>query len=208
MTKTAREVTKNYNIIMVNDGSPDASLEIALRLQKKDSKIIVVDLSRNFGHHKAIMAGLEHAKGDKVFLIDCDLEEEPELLKEFYNVQKKKKCDVVFGVVTKRKKGWILDKLSNMALYLYKFLSDINSPKNQATIRLMTAEYVKSLLEFHERELFLEGLFYLTGYNQVFINFDKKSKNDTSYTLPKRIGLFVTALCSFSSKPLVYMFYC
>lgn len=80
----AKEITDNYEIIFVNDGSPDDSLDIAISLYEEDKKVRIVDLSRNFGHHKAIMTGLAYAKGDLVFLIDCDLEEEPELLIKFY----------------------------------------------------------------------------------------------------------------------------
>src|SRR3972149_2693244 len=76
----AGKITSDYEIVFVNDGSPDDSLEVALSIPKKDPRVTVVDLSRIFGHHKAIMTGLNYARGERVFLIDCDLEEEPELL--------------------------------------------------------------------------------------------------------------------------------
>src|SRR3989304_393804 len=79
-TDAIREVTNDYEIILVNDGSPDDSLEVALSLYEQDEKVRVIDLSRNFGHHKAMMTGLAHAKGDLVFLLDSDLEEDPGLL--------------------------------------------------------------------------------------------------------------------------------
>ena len=207
ITKAALAITDRYDIIMVNDGSPDDSLNIALELQKTDPRLTIIDLSRNFGHHNAIMAGLEHAEGELVFLIDCDLEEDPDLLRKFYITQQDEQCDVVFGIVCKRKKRWLVNQISNIALNLYKKLSDIKSPKDQATIRLMTLRYVKSLLEFPEKELFLEGLFYLTGYTQIGVSIEKQLRNTSSYTLSKRIRLFVTALSSFSNAPLVYMFY-
>jgi len=83
ITNTALKITGDYEIIFVNDGSKDDSLEKAVSLFQKDDRIKVIDLSRNFGHHRAIMTGLSHARGDYVFLIDSDLEEEPELLEEF-----------------------------------------------------------------------------------------------------------------------------
>ena len=83
-TESARELVEDdYEIILVNDGSPDNSLGMAIKLSEEDSHLVVVDLSRNFGHHKAMMAGLAHAKGEKIFLIDSDLEEEPEWLLGF-----------------------------------------------------------------------------------------------------------------------------
>ncbi|MFQ5442623.1 MAG: glycosyltransferase, partial [Thermodesulfobacteriota bacterium] len=82
--KEAARITKSFEIIFVNDGSPDESLDIALSLHKKDKRVSVVDLSRNFGHHRAMMTGLSYATGELVFLVDCDLEEEPELLGTFH----------------------------------------------------------------------------------------------------------------------------
>ena len=79
----AERVTSDFEIILVNDGSPDNSLEIALSLYRKDARVRIVDLSRNFGHHKAMMTGLIHARGDLVFLLDSDLEEAPEFLRRF-----------------------------------------------------------------------------------------------------------------------------
>ena len=76
-------LTDDYEIVLVNDGSPDDSLDVAARLFARDPHVRVVDLARNFGHHKAMMTGLAHARGDLVFLIDSDLEEEPELLRRF-----------------------------------------------------------------------------------------------------------------------------
>ena len=79
----AAKITEDFEIVFVNDGSPDNSLELALAARKADPRVKVVDLSRNFGHHKAIMAGLAHSRGERVFLIDVDLEEPPELLGAF-----------------------------------------------------------------------------------------------------------------------------
>src|SRR5713226_2259592 len=81
---SAEKLTNSFEIILVNDGSPDNSLEIALSIYEKDQRVKVIDLSRNFGHHKAMMTGLARAQGELVFLLDSDLEEEPELLESFY----------------------------------------------------------------------------------------------------------------------------
>ena len=86
----------------MNDGSPDDSLDIALRIRDRDPRVRVVDLSRNFGHHKALMTGLAHARGDLVFLIDCDLEEDPEWLLRFHEAMTRRGADVVYGVQTEQ----------------------------------------------------------------------------------------------------------
>ncbi|MCK5847885.1 MAG: glycosyltransferase family 2 protein, partial [Caldisericia bacterium] len=109
-------LTNNYEIIFVNDGSPDTSLEITKSLLKKDRHIKILDLSRNFGHHKAIMTGLAESNGDLVFLIDCDLEEEPELLSDFFLKMQTASCDVVYGIQEKRKGKWF-EKLSGSLFY-------------------------------------------------------------------------------------------
>ena len=107
-SKAAKElVADDYEIILVNDGSPDDSLEIAVKLTKeKKPHLIVVDLSRNFGHHKAMMTGLAHATGEQIFLIDSDLEEEPEWLIEFAQAMMSDSSDVVYGVQQTRKGRW------------------------------------------------------------------------------------------------------
>src|SRR4051812_19189964 len=86
VSRAAAAVASDYEIVLVNDGSPDPSLDIALQLLASDPRIRILDLSRNFGHHKAMMTGLSHARGDLVFLIDPDLEEEPEVLVDFHRL--------------------------------------------------------------------------------------------------------------------------
>ena len=107
VSSEAAKLTGDYEILFVNDGSPDESLAIALSLREADPHVKVVDLSRNFGHHKAMMTGLRHARGKRVFLIDCDLEEEPELLGRFDAVlAANPQADVVYGVQSARKGAW------------------------------------------------------------------------------------------------------
>src|SRR4051812_4861739 len=99
----AAEITADCEIIYVNDGSPDGALGAALRLREEDDRVTVVDLSRNFGHHRALMVGLSYSNGDFVFMIDVDLEEEPELLRAFYARFVETGADSVYGVQSERK---------------------------------------------------------------------------------------------------------
>lgn len=152
---------------MVNDGSPDQSLELAVELAGQDEHVVVVDLSRNFGHHKAMMTGLAHASGDLVFLIDCDLEESPEWLTEFADTMEEKQCDVVYGVQQQRKGGWF-ERVSGQCFWsLFNTLSDISLPANIVTARLMTRRYVEALLQHQEREVFMAGLWHITGMTKL-----------------------------------------
>lgn len=207
VSEAAANCGSEYEIVLVNDGSPDASLDIARRLMDEDARIRVVDLARNFGHHQAIMTGLAHARGERVFLIDCDLEEEPELLPAFAAEMDATGADVVFGVQAARK-GRIIERLGGSVFYrLFNALSDQPIPSNLVTVRLMSRRYVDALLRFDERELFLGGIWAITGFDQRAVTIRKGARKETTYTLRRRIALFVNAITSFSSKPLVLVFW-
>lgn len=203
----ATELTSEYEIIFVNDGSPDNSLDVALSIHSRDSRVRVVDLSRNFGHHKAMMTGLSHVRGDLVFLLDSDLEEEPELLRMFYETLRRTNADVVFGVQKKRK-GKLFEQISG-ALYfkVFNLFSTYPIPPNHITARLMTREYVAALVAHQEREFVMSGLWVLTGFNQVPLVVTKHSKAKSAYGFRRKIAHLVNAITSFSSKPLVLIFY-
>ncbi|MBE7386053.1 MAG: glycosyltransferase family 2 protein [Leptolyngbya sp. SIO1E4] len=203
----AEKLTDNYEIIFVNDGSPDDSLETAILFYKEDLKVRVLDLSRNFGHHKAMMTGLASARGELVFLIDCDLEEEPELLSVFYRKRIELNCDVVYGVQKKRKGKWFERVTGEVYYWLLNKLSGINFPKNIVTARLMTRHYVKSLLRHREREVYIAALWHITGYHQSPLYIAKHSKGKTTYSFFKKLDFFINSITSFSDRPLKVIFY-
>lgn len=203
----ARKLTESYEIILVNDGSPDNSLEIAVALVDRDPHVRVVDLSRNFGHHKAMMTGLEHARGKQVFLIDCDLEEEPELLLRFDQEKKQARADVVYGVQEVRKGGFVERMGGKVFFFLFNLMSTDTIPANIVTARLMSRRYVDSLLLHREREILIGGLWAITGYHQVPVMIVKRHKGSTTYSFGRRLNYFVNGIISFSNKPLVYVFY-
>jgi putative glycosyltransferase len=206
-SNAAKQITADYEIILVNDGSPDKSLEIAISIHLKDERVRVIDLSRNFGHHRAIMTGLAHAHGDLVFLLDSDLEEEPELLLEFYETFKATKADVVFGV-QRRRKGDFFERISG-ALYfkVFNLLSTHSIPANHITARLMTGRYVAALTQHQEREFVMSGLWALTGFDQVPVFVTKHHTSPSAYNLRRKFAHLVNAITSFSNKPLIFIFY-
>lgn len=208
VSESARKITSDYEIIFVNDGSPDESAMIALGFHENDEHVKVIDLSRNFGHHKAIMAGLRHAEGEKIFLINCDVEESPENLSRFYEkFAEDTTADVVYGMLEARKGGLLNKSLGYVFYSLLNWFSGLKLDSRMAFSRLMTRRYVKSLLRFGESELFLPGLWYLTGYKQVPIIISSYYKGKTTYTLRKKVSLLVNAVTSFSDKPLIFIFY-
>lgn len=200
-------VLDDYEIILVNDGSPDSSLDIAINLFGYDSHVVVVDLSRNFGHHKAMMTGLAHVKGELVFLIDSDLEEEPEWLVSFAQQMKKDHCDVVYGVQERRKGNWF-ERWSGQWFYrFFKALTGLALPENVVTARLMSRRYVDALLCHQEREVFMAGLWHITGFDQRPLVINKHSTSETTYTFRRKMSLLVNSVTSFSNAPLVSIFY-
>ncbi len=196
-----------FELILVNDGSPDDSLEIAVEISNRDSRVTIVDLSRNFGHHKAMMAGLAESCGDHVFLVDSDLEEEPELLEQFSSLMNIEKCDVVYGVQSNRRdKG--LSKIFGLLFYkIFRFLTRVNQPDNILTARLMTRRYVDALLLHGESEINIGGLWVITGFEQRSLEVKKHQTSNTTYSFSSRLSHLVNAVTSFSSAPLVFVFY-
>jgi len=203
----AQRITGDYELILVNDGSTDDSLEIALSLYEKDARVTVVDLSRNFGHHKAIITGLGHAKGHLVFLIDCDLEEEPELLGVFHEELQRSGADVVYGVQQARKGGFF-ERLTGSLFYrMLNLFSSYPVPPNAIAARLMTKRYVENLVQHRDREVFLAGLWAITGFEQVPVTVEKRHKGTSTYGLGRKLSVVVNSITSFSTKPLVFIFY-
>ena len=207
VSKVVQKYSDEYEIIFVNDGSPDHSLEMTLELVDHDRRVSVIDLSRNFGHHKAMMTGLNHAQGKLIYLIDCDLEEEPELFDDFHKTLCESEADVVYGIQESRKGSWIEKVTGELFYKLFNLLSNWPIPNNVTTIRLMSKRYVASLIQHRDREVFIAGLWAITGYKQIPITIQKKSKGSSSYTIRRKLSLFLNSITSFSNKPLIYISY-
>lgn len=205
---TLKQISEDSEIIFVNDGSPDGCVQKVLELQRQDSSIVLIDLSRNFGHHQAIMTGLQHVSGDYVFLIDADLEEDPELLLTFFNqIQEDKTIDVVYGVQEKRK-GNINERITGSIFYkILNMLTKINYPANTLTARLMKRDYVASVTKFEEKAIDIWAIFVLAGFNQKGVSVEKKSKGESTYTFSKRLAMGVESITSFSHRPLYFIFF-
>jgi len=197
----------NYEIVLVNDGSPDDSLAYALEQRETTAELVVVDLSRNFGHLAAMQAGLQASRGQLVFLIDSDLEVSPLVLPAFHEKLKESRVDMVFGYQEARKGGWLEQWSGGLFYKGFNFLSDIKIPENIATERVMTRRFVQALLQMGDRNLFLGGMLTWTGFEQIGIPLAKTlRKGPSTYTLARRLSLMVNAVSSFSSRPLLLLF--
>jgi putative glycosyltransferase len=206
ISAVAGAITDDFEIVMVDDGSPDESLQVARRLAAADSRVKVIELSRNFGHHKAMMTGLDAAQGEFVFLIDVDLEEEPELLAQFWSTLFREDADVVYGFQTTRK-GHVLERLGGaLHWWVIRRLSSYPIPQNLVTARLMKRVYVRSLLLHREQKTAIGGLWAITGYRQLGVPVTKRSRGESSYSLGRRIAAGFEGITSFSEKPLILVF--
>ena len=199
----AAQITPSFEIVLVNDGSPDDSLDKALALLAEFPQLRIVDLSRNFGHHFALMTGLEQSRGELVFLIDSDLEEAPELLLPLWK-ELDEATDSICGVQEQRK-GARIERASGIFYKLFNLLSPLPIPENHLTARVMRRPYVDALVSFKERELFLGGIMAAAGFRQKQIPLPKVSRGTTTYTLGHRAAVFINAVTSFSSLPLFYL---
>ena len=175
-------------------------------MQARYDALTVVDLSRNYGHHPAILAGLAQARGERVFLLDCDLEERPEWIADLQALMDREQADVVYGQQRARKGGLFEAATGSLFYRLFNWLSETKVPASWTTARLMSRRYVDALLQFGERELFLGGTFVLAGFRQLPFLVDKGSRTTSTYSLRKRLILFVNALASFSPRPLHLIF--
>jgi len=195
----------DYEIVLVNDGTPDDALDIALGEQKKNPRIRVVDLSRNFGHHPAIMTGLRQARGAYVFLIDIDLEEPPELLGEFWQtLHSEADIDLVGGIQEMRLGSTHERYAGDVAWRFMRRLSPTDMPVNTLIARLMTRRFVDALTSHDEELVFLSALCAGAGFKQRYIPVQKTDTGETTYTFRRKLNHMMNGITASSTKPLVW----
>ena len=205
ISKVLKELD-NYEseIIIVNDGSKDKTLQIIEELAQKDSKLKVISFSRNFGHQAAVTAGLKETKGDAIVIIDADMQDPPELIKDMISLWEQGN-DVIYAVREKRK-GESMFKLLSAKMF-YKILynmSDVKIPKDTGDFRLADRKVVDVINALPEHNKYLRGLFSWTGFNQKPIKYsrDERKYGKTKYPLKKMLKLAFDGIISFSNKPL------
>ncbi len=203
----AERVCPSFELVFVDDGSPDESAETVRELLREDPRVVLVELSRNFGHHHAALAGLAHARGKRVFLIDVDLEESPEWLEEFAAQMGTSGVDVVYGVNRVRRGAFVRKQIGGWFWSLFNLLSETKIPRNPCTVRLMSRRYVDALMRLPDRNLFLAGSFAWLGFRQEARPVEKGIRPTRSSYGPLRLAsLFVDAITSFTSYPLSLIF--
>lgn len=192
-----------YEIIMVDDGSTDQSWQIIKRLHENDPRLKGISFSRNFGHHIAITAGLDHAQGQIVSLMDGDLQDPPEEIIKLYK-KFKEGYDLVYGLRIERQDNFFRKLSSYFFWNTIRSLSGFDIPKNQSMLRIMNKKYVDNFKKFTERNRFLAGLFAWTGFKQTFVKIEHAPRfaGRSKYNFWKMLRLTFNAVSSFSFFPL------
>lgn len=205
--EAADKITSSFEIVIVDDGSPDDSLAIAIRLARGDPRIKVVELSRNFGHHRALMTGMAQASGQYCFLIDSDLEEPPELIGEFWQRRVETGMDVIYGYQSERGGDLTRRVSGEVAYWIFRLLTAHEIPRNHITVRLMVRSYVDALLMHKEQMTAIGGLWVITGFRQQGIPVAKGTRGRSTYSFRKRWMVLIDSIASFSETPLIGIFY-
>ena len=194
----------DYEIIFINDGSKDKTLELLEKISLKDKNVKIISFSRNFGHQNAVTAGLKYVIGDVVVIIDADLQDPPE---EIPNMIKywEKGYDVIYGK-RKSRAGESKFKLFTAKMF-YKtlnMLSDTEIPQNTGDFRVVDRKVVDTINKLPEHNKFLRGLFSWVGYNQFAYEYERKERfaGTTKYPLKKMLKLATDGIIGFSTKPI------
>jgi dolichol-phosphate mannosyltransferase len=193
-----------FELVLVDDGSTDSSPSILERLATADSRVRVVYLSRNFGHQTALTAGLDHARGDAVVMLDADLQDPPELIPRMLD-HWRRGCDVVYAVREQRE-GESRFKLATARWFyrLFDKLAQVELQQNSGDFRLLDRRPLDALLSMRERNRFLRGMTVWVGYTQAAVPYsrDPRYAGETKYTLSKMLRFSLDAISSFSHRPL------
>jgi dolichol-phosphate mannosyltransferase len=173
---TLRRLPYDYEIIFVNDASTDCSLEILLRERENNPRIKILNMSRRFGIHPCVMAGLNAARGDAVVYMDSDLQDPPEMIEQLV-AEWQRGADIVH---TKRRKRlgehWLKMAITKLAYRVIDLLSDVRIPSNCGDFKLLSRKALNELLKLQEKNPFMRGLTYWIGFRQVFVEYDRQPR--------------------------------
>ncbi len=193
-----------YELVFVNDGSRDGTLDILERIAVNDRNVKVLSFSRNFGHQVAVTAGIDKAKGNAIIIIDADLQDPPELMPEMLKLWEQG-YEVVYAKRKKRKGESAFKRISARMFYIVlDKLSDTRIPLDTGDFRLIDAKVADELRRMQEKNRFLRGMISWIGFKQIPIEYEREERfaGETKYPLKKMIKLALDGIISFSSKPL------
>jgi dolichol-phosphate mannosyltransferase len=204
VVETMARTEGTWELVCVNDGSRDRSLQLLLDLRAQDSRVKILDFSRNFGHQIAITAGADFAEGDAVIVMDADLQDPPEVILRM--IEKWREGFEVVYAVRSRRQGETWFKLFTASLF-YRFLqrvADVDIPLDAGDFRLMDRRVVLAMRQLREKHRFMRGLSSWVGFRQTPLEYERAERfaGETKYPLAKMLRLANTAITSFSYLPL------
>lgn len=204
------KINSNIEYIFINDGSKDNSINLIKKLAEKDDNVKYINFSRNFGHQIAVTAGLDKAVGDRIVIIDADLQDPPELIIEMYQ-----KMDEGFEVVYAKRKArkgesWLKKFTAKMFYRILKSITSVNIPVDTGDFRIMDRKIVDALKQMPEQQKFLRGQISWIGFNQTYVEYERDERNagETGYTYKKMIRFALDGITSFSNFPLKFASIC
>ncbi len=205
VTGVIKEIKEyDYEIIFINDGSKDKTLEILENISKEDRKVKIISFSRNFGHQAAVTAGLKYVTGDTVVIMDADLQDPPELIPDMLK-KWEEGYEVIYGKRKTRDGESAFKLFTAKAFYTtLNKLSDVEIPKDTGDFRLVDRKVVDVINALPEHNKFLRGLFSWVGFKQYAYEYERKERfaGKTKYPLKKMLKLAQDGILSFSTKPL------
>ena len=209
ISKVLNAVDYHWEIVYVNDGSIDRTNKIIKQIHAKESNTALIDFTRNFGKEVALTAGLDHAKGDAVVVIDADLQDPPELIKEFIKYWEEG-YDIVYGKRISRRGESILKKITAFLFYrVIQKASKIKIPEDTGDFRLLSEEAVTSLRKIREKNRFMKGLFSWIGYNQKAVLYERnlRAAGKTKWNYWRLWNFAINGITSFTIAPLKWATY-
>jgi glycosyltransferase involved in cell wall biosynthesis len=201
---TINQIEHEFEILFVNDGSSDSSINILKKLQKKHKNISIIDLSRNFGKEIAITAGLDHCRGDAAVIMDADLQHPPYLIKELVD-NWQDGYEVVYTVNDTREDEDFHKRSLTKAFYkILNLFSSYKIPENAGDFRLLDRKAIDAITKFREQHRFMKGLYSFIGYKQKAISYkpEMRYSGSTKWNYFKLINFAIEGITSFSSSPL------
>jgi polyisoprenyl-phosphate glycosyltransferase len=196
---------KTYEIVLINDGSSDATWPLMVSLAEQDPTVVAVNLSRNHGHQLALTAGLSVCRGELILILDADLQDPPELLPEMLQIREKHGADVVYGQRRRRAgETWFKRKTAEGFYRVLNWLTDVKIPPDTGDFRLVSRRVVDLLQAMPERHRFIRGMVGWIGFRQLPILYDRDPRfaGCTKYPLRRMFRLASDAITAFSVRPL------
>ncbi len=204
VTEAMDTLDEPYELVLINDGSHDHSLELMHKLRESDPRVKIINFSRNFGHQVAITAGLDYAQGDAVIIIDADLQDPPEVILQL--IEKwKEGYEVVYAMREERKgESWFKETTAKLFYRLIIRITDIDIPPDTGDFRLADRKVVQALRTLRERHRFMRGLSVWAGFRQTGVRYVRSERfaGETKYPLRKMIRFALDGITSFSYLPL------